>query len=287
MANNVVSDYMQTEKGKRENENELEYSSTHKVLNYKEILNYFGDDIQQYVGNKMMGGTYSEEFAPSYYFFKALDDNKCLTFRIGNHIPTMQTYYTHNENAPTDKVEGNLSIMFFGANDLNKRQKYIFRPDNRFSTIKINENDVDRFKEFTLHHVHYRTGYMTKRRVEMIRNAVIEWGKNNGSEPYANPFFEDTHITPCEQSYLIKVLLKNQRIEERWQMISEPGGEPIRLNPVEIVDVEGNIMNTGYVYAYLIYQAGNSSDDDEIENFVIDEPEDKEDKNDEIKDFYI
>jgi hypothetical protein len=233
---------------------EKAFASSHKVLSYKDILDKLGN-IQN-VGELIKGDPIKPEFMPSYYYKKLLDDDKYSTLRIGNHAPTMRMYYIHsNGKVPTSKIHGNLSIMFYGINEVENKQKYILRNEKSKNMLKVYEKDFMLFKPFRLHHVHYRTGYMTVERFDMLKHALEQWGSGNGEVAFVNPFGKDEHITPLECEYDIKVILKSQK-KANEALVRIEGGtkylDVIQLNPIEIVDSNGCVIDSGYVYAFLL-----------------------------------
>ena len=239
---------------KDEDKLEQAFALSHRVLSYKDILEQF-NNIRN-VGELIKGDVIKQEFMPSYYYKKLLDDSKYSTLRIGNHAPTMRMYYRHsNGKVPTPKIHGNLSIMFYGFNEVENGQKYVFRNEKSKNMLKVYAKDFKLFKPFRLHHVHYRTGYMTLERFNVLKQALEQWGSGNGEVAFVNPFCKDEHITPLECDYEIKVILNSQNKTNEALVKFESGIDyldVIQLNPIEIIDDKGQVVDSGYVYAFLL-----------------------------------
>lgn len=238
-----------------ENKREEAYASTHKVLTYKDILDQFNDNMTQYVGELSKGDVFIPGHMPTYYFKKALNDGMNSTLRISNHAPIMQSYFKcDKDKVPTTKHYGNLSIMFFNNVNLSRGQNYMVK-EGVNDIITIKDDDVSRFKPFRLHHVHYRTGYMTIARINTLKRALQQWGSGNGDVAFNNPFSKNEHITPFESEYEIKVILKSQSNANEALVRFESGTkylDIIQLNPVKIIDGNGHVVDSGYVYAFLL-----------------------------------
>ena len=145
--------------------------------------------------------------------------------------------------------------MFYGFNEVENGQKYVFRNEKSKNMLKVYAKDFKLFKPFRLHHVHYRTGYMTLERFNVLKQALEQWGSGNGEVAFVNPFGKDEHITPLECDYEIKVILNSQNKTNEALVKFESGIDyldVIQLNPIEIIDDKGQVVDSGYVYAFLL-----------------------------------